>query len=75
VRIIAASGLTANRAHALDAGKAVKHFLAKPYAAETLLAALEGVLGETSRVRSAPGRLRGQPRLGPVKKEKLPATS
>ena len=30
----------------MEAGKAVKHFLANPYAVETLIAALEEVLGD-----------------------------
>jgi PAS domain S-box-containing protein len=46
VRIVAASGLTTNRGLATDAGKVVKHFLAKPYTADTLLAALQKVLAE-----------------------------
>jgi PAS domain S-box-containing protein len=46
VRIIAVSGGTANRAQAGDAAKAVKHYLAKPFTAETLLSALQVVLSE-----------------------------
>ncbi len=44
VRIIAASGGTANRALASDSDKAVMQFLSKPFTAETLLAALQAVL-------------------------------
>jgi len=45
VRIIGASGLAADGqvAHAMNLG--VKHFLAKPFTAETLLKALKDVLG------------------------------
>ena len=46
VRIIAASGITANGrvARAFDAG--IRHFLPKPYTAETLLKALRQILAE-----------------------------
>jgi len=44
VRIIAASGLDANGRVAKAAGSGVKHFLPKPYTAETLLTTLHNVL-------------------------------
>jgi PAS domain S-box-containing protein len=44
IRIIAASGITANGAVAKAAGLGVKHFLPKPYTASVLLKALEHVL-------------------------------
>jgi PAS domain S-box-containing protein len=46
VRIIAVSGGTGNRAQSGDVAKAVKHYLAKPFTAETLLMTLQGVLSE-----------------------------
>jgi PAS domain S-box-containing protein len=46
VRIIAVSGGTANRAQAGDAEKNVKRYLAKPFTAEMLLEAIQGVLSE-----------------------------
>ena len=46
VKIIATSGITANRDLALLAGKGAKDFLSKPYTAETLLTCLKQVLAE-----------------------------
>jgi CheY-like chemotaxis protein len=46
VRIIAVSGITANRSVATDAGTAVRHYLGKPFTAQTLLAAVEKVVSE-----------------------------
>jgi PAS domain S-box-containing protein len=46
IRIIVASGIAANRGMATDAAKAVKHYLAKPYTAVTLLTTLRKVLRE-----------------------------
>lgn len=46
VRIIAASGLSANDTEARNLGLDVKHFLTKPYAAETLLKLVKAVLAE-----------------------------
>jgi two-component system, cell cycle sensor histidine kinase and response regulator CckA len=46
VKIIAASGLNANGA-AKGSGGGLKHFLTKPYTAETLLTALRMILNET----------------------------
>ena len=46
VRIIAASGLSANGKGAHDANLAVKHFLPKPYTAENLLKVLKQILFE-----------------------------
>ncbi|MDZ4404527.1 PAS domain S-box protein [Prosthecobacter sp.] len=46
VRIIAASGITSNGSIAKAAGAGVKHFLPKPYTAETILRSLQHVLGE-----------------------------
>jgi PAS domain S-box-containing protein len=46
-RIIAASGLNANGNVARAASAGVKHFLAKPYSADTMLTLLKKVLGET----------------------------
>jgi PAS domain S-box-containing protein len=45
VRIIAASGLHANEELARASSSGVRHFLAKPYTAETLLQILRDVLG------------------------------
>jgi CheY-like chemotaxis protein len=47
LRIIAASGLTASAQVAKVTSLEVKHFLAKPYTAETLLTALKQILCET----------------------------
>jgi CheY-like chemotaxis protein len=46
IKIIAASGLNANGGLAQVSGIDVKHFLAKPYTAETLLTALRARLDE-----------------------------
>jgi CheY-like chemotaxis protein len=46
VRIISVSGGTANRAQTGDAGKNVKRYLVKPFTAEMLLEAIQGVLSE-----------------------------
>jgi two-component system, cell cycle sensor histidine kinase and response regulator CckA len=46
VRIIAVSGITANRSVATDAGTAVRQYLGKPFTAETLLATVQQVLSE-----------------------------
>ncbi|GAA5121511.1 PAS domain S-box protein [Luteolibacter yonseiensis] len=46
VRIIATSGITANRELAATAGAGVRDFLQKPYSAETLLKCLKRVLSE-----------------------------
>ena len=56
VRIIATSGIPANRKIAHLAGSGVKDFLAKPYTAETLLNCLQGVL--------APGPFDDRPVIG-----------
>lgn len=47
VKIIAASGLTANGGVAKVAGSGVKHFLTKPYTAGTLLKTMRSILNET----------------------------
>ena len=47
VKIIAASGLNANGGAAKGSAGAIKHFLTKPYTAETLLKALRTILDET----------------------------
>lgn len=47
VKIIAASGLNANGGAAKASGGGAKHFLAKPYTAETLLTALRTILDGT----------------------------
>lgn len=52
VRVIAASGLNANGNVARASATGVKHFLAKPYSAETLLALLRQVLDEEAVGRS-----------------------
>ena len=44
IQIIAASGLNANGRVALSSGLGVKHFLPKPYTAETLLTTLRSIL-------------------------------
>ena len=49
VRIIAASGLDANGSVAKAAGAGIKHFLKKPYTAETLLKTLWDVLHEEEK--------------------------
>jgi len=46
IRIIAASGLSANGMEAKATNAGVKHFIPKPYTAETLLKTIRGVLGE-----------------------------
>ncbi|MGB9069052.1 MAG: PAS domain S-box protein [Candidatus Acidiferrales bacterium] len=46
VKIIAASGLNANGGAAKASGGGIKHFLTKPYTAETLLTALRASLNE-----------------------------
>ncbi|MES2924319.1 MAG: GAF domain-containing protein [Verrucomicrobiota bacterium] len=46
VRIIATSGISANRDLAILSGNGVKNFLPKPYTAETLLTCLKQVLAE-----------------------------
>jgi PAS domain S-box-containing protein len=46
VRIIAASGLSANGSVAKSAGPSVRHFLPKPYTAQTILDTLQRVLQE-----------------------------
>jgi PAS domain S-box-containing protein len=46
VRIIAASGLDANGSVAKVTGAGVRHFLPKPYTAETMLKAMHGILSE-----------------------------
>lgn len=51
VRIIAASGLNANGMVAKAANVGVKHFIPKPYTAETLLKTLHTLLNETSATR------------------------
>ena len=47
VKIIAASGLHANRGGPQAVGPTVKEFLTKPYTAETLLTSLRKLLDET----------------------------
>jgi len=49
VKIIAASGIKANGGVARVADPRVKHFLAKPYTAETLLRTLRAILGEAGK--------------------------
>jgi CheY-like chemotaxis protein len=46
VKIIAASGLNANGGAVGASGSGIKHFLAKPYTAETLLTLLRSILDE-----------------------------
>ena len=46
VRIIAVSGITANRTVATDVGTAVRQYLGKPFTAEALLATVQQVLKE-----------------------------
>ena len=46
VKIIAASGLSANGREASVAGHGVKHFLTKPYTAGTLLKTMRAILDE-----------------------------
>ena len=46
VKIIAASGLNANGGAAKASGSGIRHFLTKPYTAETLLTALRTTLDE-----------------------------
>lgn len=62
VRIVAASGITANGrvARAVDAG--IRHFLPKPYTAETLLKVLRQILPRTERPGSSVRTGRNQPR-------------
>jgi len=49
IKIIAASGLNAESSAAKAAGMGVKHFLPKPYTAQTLLMALDRVLNASTR--------------------------
>ena len=44
VRIVAVSGLTSNDSTAKESGSGVKHFLTKPYTAETLLTTIRRIL-------------------------------
>ena len=46
VKIIATSGVTANRSLAETAGNGVRDFLQKPYTAETLLKCLKQVIAD-----------------------------
>lgn len=46
VKIIAASGLTSNGGTVKESSRAIKHFLTKPYTAETLLTAIRAILDE-----------------------------
>jgi len=46
IKIVAASGLTANGSVARSSGTSVKHFLTKPYTAGTLLKAIRAILDE-----------------------------
>jgi len=46
VKVIATSGLNANGNLTKEAGMCVKHFLRKPYTAETLLKTLRATLEE-----------------------------
>jgi len=46
VRIIAVSGIAANRSAATDAGTAVRQYIGKPFTAESLLATVQKVLSE-----------------------------
>lgn len=55
VRIIAASGISANGGVARAAGHGVRHFLPKPYTAETMLKMLARVLAE-SRANGGQGK-------------------
>jgi CheY-like chemotaxis protein len=48
IKIIATSGLTANGGVIQVSGTGVRHFLTKPYTAETLLTTLQTVLQETA---------------------------
>ena len=45
-KIIAASGLTANGGAVKESTRAIKHFLTKPYTAETLLTTIRAILDE-----------------------------
>ena len=47
IKIVAASGLSTNRSGNKAPGPGVKHFLTKPYTAETLLKTLRAILDET----------------------------
>ncbi len=46
VKIIAASGLTANEGAVKESSGVIKHFLTKPYTAKTLLTAIRAILDE-----------------------------
>jgi hypothetical protein len=48
VKVIAASGLNTHAGLLRDPGSKVKHFLTKPYTAETLLVMIHTVLNEPS---------------------------
>jgi CheY-like chemotaxis protein len=52
IKIVAASGLTANGAVTKAPGMGVKHFLAKPYTAGTLLKTVRALLDEGSAADS-----------------------
>jgi len=52
LKIIAASGITTNDAVARASGEGVKHFVSKPYTAESLLCILKTCLDETRRQRT-----------------------
>lgn len=53
-KIIAVSGIRANRKIAMESGDSVRHFLQKPFTAEALLRSLESLLRQTPSSSSRP---------------------